>query len=35
LAYRRGDSLAKRRRLMDAWGGYCGRGGKVVALKAV
>jgi integrase len=25
LAYRRGDALAKRRRLMDAWSDYCGR----------
>ncbi|MBI5939673.1 MAG: tyrosine-type recombinase/integrase [Caulobacterales bacterium] len=32
-AYRRGDALAKRRKLMDAWAGYCGRvaGGKVLA----
>ncbi|MEX2431485.1 MAG: integrase, partial [Dehalococcoidia bacterium] len=22
-AYRRGDALAKRRKLMDAWAGYC------------
>jgi integrase len=32
-AYRRGDALEKRRRLMDAWASYCGRGGKVVQIK--
>jgi integrase len=32
-AYRRGDLLEKRRKLMDAWGSYCdGAGGKVVRL---
>jgi integrase len=34
-AYRRSTALEKRRRLMDAWASFCGRGGKVVALKAV
>jgi integrase len=34
-AYRRGDALEKRRRLMDTWAAYCSRGGTVVALKAV
>jgi integrase len=24
-AYRRSDAFAKRRRLMEAWAGYCGR----------
>ena len=35
-AYRRGDLFEKRRRLMDAWGEFCGRGkagGEVVPLK--
>jgi integrase len=35
LAYRRGDALAKRRKLMEAWAGYVDqgqKGGKVVAL---
>jgi integrase len=32
-AYRRGDALEKRRRLMDAWAQFCSREtGKVVAL---
>ena len=33
-AYRRGDALAKRRELMEAWGWFCGpeRVGNVVAL---
>jgi integrase len=34
-AYRRADGLEKRRKLMDAWGAYCGRGGKVVVLRTV
>lgn len=36
-AYRRGDALEKRRRLMAAWAGYCGNpkaAGEVVALRA-
>jgi integrase len=33
-AYRRGDALEKRRKLMEAWGAYCGRGARVVALAA-
>ena len=37
-AYRRGDQLAKRRRLMDAWGGFCAQPpatrGEVTALRA-
>ena len=37
-AYRRGDLFEKRRRLMQAWGSYCGRprpaGGKVVDMHA-
>lgn len=34
-AYRRGNLLEKRRKLMDAWGAYCaGAGGKVVRLAA-
>jgi integrase len=34
-AYRRGNLLEKRRKLMDAWGDYCGgAGGKVVQLAA-
>lgn len=34
-AYRRGDALQKRRKLMDAWAGYCGRpkGGEVVEMR--
>lgn len=34
-AYRRGDALEKRRKLMDAWANYCeaGVGGNVVALR--
>lgn len=32
-AYRRSDALEKRRRLMDAWESYCGRGARVVALR--
>jgi len=34
-AYRRGDALEKRRRLMEAWAGYCEpkAAGNVVALK--
>lgn len=34
LAYRRGDALAKRRKLMEAWANYCARpaGGSVVPL---
>jgi hypothetical protein len=36
-AYRRGDALEKRRRLMDAWGAYCAtpaaERGAVVALR--
>lgn len=34
-AYRRGDALAKRRKLMEAWGGFCEpkTGGQVVALR--
>lgn len=34
-AYRRGDALEKRRKLMDAWAGYCGRpkGGEVVEVR--
>jgi integrase len=36
-AYRRGDALEKRRRLMEAWAGFCGRGpaaeGKIVPIK--
>jgi integrase len=31
-AYRRGDALERRRRLMEAWALYCGQGAKVVAL---
>lgn len=33
-AYRRGDALLKRRKLMEAWASYCGRaaGGNVVPL---
>jgi integrase len=34
-AYRRSDMIAKRRRVMDAWASYCGRGvqkGEVIAL---
>ena len=38
-AYRRGDQLAKRRRLMDAWGEYCttpgAATGVVTAMRAV
>jgi integrase len=36
LAYRRGDALAKRRKLMEAWASYCNRpatGGDVVPLR--
>lgn len=35
-AYRRGDALAKRRKLMDAWAAYCDavKGGNVIALEA-
>lgn len=36
-AYRRGDALEKRRKLMEAWAAYCDRGklpGKVVPIKA-
>jgi integrase len=37
-AYRRGDALAKRRRLMQHWADYCrtqvGKGGEVVPLRA-
>lgn len=34
-AYRRGDALAKRRKLMDAWSSYCSGqiSGNVVAMK--
>lgn len=36
-AYRRGDALEKRRRLMEAWAGYCGSraagGGEIVPLR--
>lgn len=32
-AYRRGDALDKRRKLMEAWAGYCaGRSGKVIPM---
>ena len=36
-AYRRGDALERRRKLMEAWAGYCGRGGggEVVQLRRV
>jgi len=30
-AYRRGDGLEKRRKLMDAWAAYCGRPSNVVS----
>jgi integrase len=37
-AYRRGDLFEKRRKMMDAWGGYCAKprpaGGSVVQMKA-
>jgi integrase len=35
-AYRRGDALAKRRGLMEAWASFCepGGGGNVIALRA-
>ena len=35
-AYRRGDALEKRRRLMEAWASYCSKpaGGKVVSIRA-
>jgi hypothetical protein len=35
-AYRRSDALEKRRKLMEAWAGYCepSQSGKVVRLKA-
>jgi integrase len=36
-AYRRGDALEKRRRLMDAWAGYCmkpGAAGEVVPIRS-
>jgi integrase len=35
-AYRRGDLFEKRRKLMDAWAGYCavlGKGGTVLPMK--
>jgi hypothetical protein len=35
-AYQRGDLLAKRRKLMDAWASYCAKpaaAGKVLAFK--
>jgi hypothetical protein len=36
-AYRRADSLEKRRKLMEAWAGYCGSthvtGGDVVSIR--
>jgi hypothetical protein len=33
-AYRRGDLFGKRRKLMDAWAGYClNAGAEVVALR--
>jgi integrase len=34
-AYRRGDALERRRKLMEAWTSYCGQGAKVVALAAL
>ena len=39
-AYERGDKLAKRRKMMEAWAAYCGRAaaagdGKVVPLATV
>jgi hypothetical protein len=37
-AYRRGDALEKRRRLMEAWASYCSRpvaSGDVVPLRKV
>jgi hypothetical protein len=33
LAYRRGDALEKRRKLMDAWAAYCGNGRKVIPMR--
>jgi integrase len=33
-AYRRGDALERRRKLMEAWASYCEQGAKVVALAA-
>ena len=34
-AYRRGDLFERRRKLMDAWAGFCAAsaGGKVVAIR--
>ena len=34
LAYRRGSSLEKRRKLMDAWASFCERGANVVQIRA-
>ncbi len=33
-AYRRGELFEPRRKLMDAWAGYCAAHGKVVAIAA-
>jgi hypothetical protein len=35
-AYRRGDALEKRRKLMESWAGYCepSRDGKVIRLRS-
>jgi hypothetical protein len=35
LAYRRGDALEKRRKLMDAWAAYCGSGRKIIPVRPV
>jgi integrase len=32
-AYRRGDALEKRRKLMDAWAGFCAAPGKIVQME--
>jgi hypothetical protein len=34
-AYRRGELLAKRRKMLDAWASYCMGRGKVVPLRKI